>query len=277
MPDYTDRDKPGLGALSDIFKSAANMYTHILPEYRQKYAEFQEEKRKAAQGQSNWESQQGATADYRGSMLDIDRGRLAEMIRSNKVGETPKPTEEKPLTESQVKAGLLAGMPPGKQEQYMFGSGKESKPDASIVRALLDLWKSQRYVPEEQGVDANEKPFLKEGYYPPVAGVAGDTANYITQTGQWPSQPLGGISEMHTQHNQYLADKASGGNQVKSRIPFLQPGVLGGAPQQGGTQRTAPQSMVAPEVDTWGLENYSEVDWQKLDDTTKTALYYKYK
>ena len=192
--------RPVLGALGETLQNAAYQIPAMQRQnatLQQRYAEFQEEKRKTAQGQSNWEKQFGATEKYRGSMLDKQRELIAEEKKANdwnRMVDTLNRLEgmaPKPPTKSEVEGGILAGMSPEKQEQHILGSGKEVKPDASVVRALLDLLKTQRYVPKEQGVDANGMPFEKEGYYPPVTGATADSVNYITQRGQWPSQPLG--------------------------------------------------------------------------------------
>jgi len=199
MPDYTDRDKPGLGALSDILKSAANMYTHILPEYRQKYAEFQEEKRKAAQGQSNWQAGQKATADYRQGMLGQSQNRLAETGRHNRAME-PKPGEpaaDKPLNESQWKAQFLANLPPEKQEEYVLGKKPEQpKPVTSTTNQLLDWFKDSRWTPETS-------PGAGDGFFPPFTSGTADTVNTILSTGKFPQSPSpqmqwndGGVNSM---------------------------------------------------------------------------------
>lgn len=187
--------RPVLGALGEALQNAAYQVPAMQMQnatLQQRYAEFQEEKRKTAQGQSNWEFGQRATADYRKNMFKVDWARQKENERHNKVMELPDPVVNKPPTKSEVEAQILGRMSPEQQIQYMLNSGKGFKPDPSIVRTLMDLWKGQRRVPKQQGFNASGMPIEIEAYDPPIVGAASDTANYITRLGEWPSEPLGG-------------------------------------------------------------------------------------
>lgn len=186
MP-YDYRDKPLLGALSNILFAANDMYSRILPEYRQKYAEFQEEKRRnqAAQ-QANLLELQG-TEKYRQSQLEMDARKLEEAIRHNQAIEN-KPQAEKPLSKAQVEGQYLLKYlrqleAEGRLDEY-FNKGKKEKAESEIPAGI-----KTKAVEEflDSRVTRNPQGFITD--IPKFTPGTLDTLKSLGETMQYPPSP----------------------------------------------------------------------------------------